>query len=56
MIFNRPVVGKTTLPQKSQQTHYYYSIATKLAKACHYLLLQFQKSIDKEKKTAARKF
>jgi len=44
IIFNRPVVGKTTLLcQKSQQTHYYYRIATKLAKAFNqYLLLQFQ--------------
>jgi len=42
-IFNRPVVGKTRLlSQKSQQTHYYYIIATNLAKACHYLLLSFQ--------------
>ena len=38
--FNRPVVGKTTLlRQKSQQTHYYYRIATKLAKTYQYLLL-----------------
>jgi len=51
MMFNRPVVGKTTLlRQKSQQTHYYYRIATKLAKAYHHLLLQFQENIDKEKK------
>jgi len=40
IIFNRPVVGKTALlRQKSQQTHYYYRIATKLAKAYQYLLL-----------------
>jgi len=33
--FNRPVLGKTTLlRQKSKQTHDYYRIATKLAKAC----------------------
>jgi len=44
-------VGKTTLCQKSQQTHYYYRLATKLAKAYQYLLLQFQQNIDKEKKT-----
>jgi len=43
IMFNRPVVGKTTLlRQKSQQAHYYYIIATKLAKVYHYLLLQFQ--------------
>jgi len=42
-MFNRPVVGKATLSlQKSQQTHYYHRIATKLAKAYHYMLLQFQ--------------
>ena len=42
IIFNRPVVGKTTLlHQKSQETHYYYRIATKLAKSYQYLL-QFQ--------------
>jgi len=40
IIFNRPVVGKTALlRQKSQQTHYYYRIANKLAKAHQYLLL-----------------
>jgi len=39
-IFNRPVVGKSTLLcQKSQQTHSYYRIAKKLAKAYQYLLL-----------------
>jgi len=33
-------VGETTLlRQKSQQTHYYYRIATKRAKAYKYLLL-----------------
>jgi len=38
--FNRPVVGKIALlRQKSQQTHYYHRIATKLAKAYQYLLL-----------------
>jgi len=38
--FNRPVVGKTKLLcQKSQQTHYYYRIATKFAKAYQNLLL-----------------
>jgi len=43
IIFNRAVVGKTTsLRKKSQQAHYYYRIATKLATAYHYLLLQFQ--------------
>jgi len=43
ILFNHPVVGKTALlRQKSQQTHYYYRIATKLAKAHQYLLLQFQ--------------
>jgi len=32
--------GKTALlRQKSQQTHYYYIIATKIAKAYQYLLL-----------------
>jgi len=36
-------VGKTTvLRQKSQQTYYYYRIATKLAKTYQYLLLPFQ--------------
>ena len=40
IIFDRPVVGKTTLlRQKSQQTHFYYRIATKLAKTYQYLLL-----------------
>jgi len=40
ILFNRPVVGKTTvLGQKSQQIHYYYRIATKLPKAYQYLLL-----------------
>jgi len=40
ILFNRPVVGKTALlRQKSQQTHYYYKIATKLAKVYQYLLL-----------------
>jgi len=43
MILDRPVGGKTALlRQKSQQAHYYYRIAIKLAKAYHYLLLQFQ--------------
>jgi len=33
-LFNRPVVGKTALLRlRSQQTHYYYRIATKLAKS-----------------------
>jgi len=40
IIFNRPVGDKAmSLRQKSQQTHYYYRIATKLAKAYQYLLL-----------------
>ena len=40
IIFNSRVVDKTRLlHQKSQQTHYYYRIATKLAKAWQYLLL-----------------
>jgi len=40
ILFDRPVVGKTALlRQKSQQTHYYYRIAIKLAKAYQYLLL-----------------
>jgi len=39
ILFNRSVVGKTALLwQKSQQTHHYYRIATKLAKAYKYLL------------------
>jgi len=43
IIFNRPVVGKATLLRsKSQQTHCYYRIATKLAKAYQYVLLEFQ--------------
>jgi len=42
IIFNRPVVGKILLRQKSQQAHFYYIITTKLAKVYHYLLLQFQ--------------
>jgi len=43
IVINCPVVGKTIwLRQKSQQTHYYYRIATKLAKAYQHLLLQFQ--------------
>ena len=38
--FNRPVVGKTALlRQKSQQTPYYYRIASKLVKQCQYLWL-----------------
>jgi len=37
---NRPVVGKTALLRhKSQQTPFYYRIATKLAKAYQDLLL-----------------
>ena len=49
IIFNRPVVGKTTLlRQKSQQAHCYYRIATKHAKAYQYLLLWFQYNIDKQ--------
>jgi len=45
-------VSKTTLlRQKLQQAHYHYRLATKLAKAYHYLLFQFQQNIDKEKKT-----
>jgi len=40
IIFNRPVVGKTTLlRQKSQQTHYYCRIATQLANAYKNMLL-----------------
>ena len=40
IIFNRVVAGKTTiLRQKSQLSHYYYRIATKLVKTHHYLLL-----------------
>jgi len=40
IILFRPVVGKTTLLcPKSQQTHYYYRIVTKLAKAYQYRLL-----------------
>jgi len=40
ILLNRQVVGKTALLRlKSQQTHYYYRIATKLAKAHQYLLL-----------------
>jgi len=43
IIFDRPVTGKITLLcQKSQQTHYHYRIATKLAKIYQYLLLYFQ--------------
>jgi len=39
-LFNRPVVGKTTLlNQKSQKIHYYIRTVTKLAKAYLYLLL-----------------
>jgi len=41
---NRPVVGRTALlRQKSQQTHYYYRIATKLAKAYQICCCSFQK-------------
>jgi len=41
--FNRPVASKTTLLcKKSQQSYYYYRIATQLAKTYLYLLLQFQ--------------
>jgi len=40
ILFNHPVVDKTSLLyQKSQQTYYYYRIATKFAKAYQYLLL-----------------
>jgi len=40
IIFNRAVVGKTTLlRQKSQQAHYCHKIATKPAKAYQYQLL-----------------
>ena len=40
ILFNRPVVVKTTLlRQKSQQTHYYYRIATEVPKEYQYLLL-----------------
>jgi len=43
ILLNGPAVGKTALlRQKSQQTHYSYRVATKLAKAYQYLLLQFQ--------------
>jgi len=43
IVFNRPVVNKTTLLRRnSQQTQYYCRIATKLAKAYQYLLLLFQ--------------
>jgi len=40
VIFNRPVVGKTTLlRQNLQQTHDYFRIATGLAKTYQNLLL-----------------
>jgi len=58
ILSNGPVVGKTALlRQKSQQTHYYYRIATKFAKAYQYLLLcSFNKVSMKRKNSAARKF
>jgi len=38
-----PLMGKTPLlRKKSQQIHYYYRIATNVAKAFQYLLLNFQ--------------
>jgi len=40
IIFNRQLVGKTKLfRQKSQPTHFYYIIATKLVNIYQYLLL-----------------
>jgi len=40
IIFNRPVVDKTTLLRpKSQRTQYYDKIATNITKAYQYLLL-----------------
>jgi len=40
LLLNRPAVGKTALlRQKSQQTRYYYRIATKRAKGYQYMLL-----------------
>ena len=40
ILLTRPVVGNTALlRQKSQQTYYYYKVATKLTKAYQYLLL-----------------
>jgi len=40
IIFNRAVLDKKTLLRpESQEIHYYYTIATKLAKAYHCLLL-----------------
>ena len=52
--FNCQVVGKKhcyVLRQKSQQTHDYYKIATKLAKAYEYLLLYSFNKISIKRKT-----
>jgi len=55
-IINRPVAGKTTLlRQKSQQTHYYYRIATKLAVAYKYCCCSFNKISIKRKKLCCKK-
>ena len=51
ILFNRPVVGKTALlRQKSQQTHYYYRIATKLQKHIKSCCCSFNK-VPMKKKT-----
>jgi len=50
-------VSKTPLiRQKSQQAHYHYRFATKLAKAYQYLLLRFNKISIKEKTVMQEKF
>jgi len=52
ILFNRPVVGKTALlRQKSQQTHYYYITATKLAKHINICCCSFNQVSMKKKKT-----
>jgi len=43
------------LRQKPEQIHYYYRIATKLAKAHQYLLLQLQLNIKQRKKLCCKK-
>jgi len=51
IIFNRPVVGKTTLLRPtSQQTYYYFRNATKLGKHINICCCSFNKISIKRKK------
>jgi len=55
-LFNGPVVGKTALlHQKSQQTHYFYRIATKIAKHFNICCCSFNKVSMKRKKLCWKK-